>query len=152
MSNSLRRTRTPSSALGSADDIEQQFYEALREGDVEKLMALWSDDEEIVCVQPEGARVVGATAIRASFEAMFARGAINVRAENVRRVHTNASAMHNVVEHVQLMTPEGPRSGFLVATNVYMKSIEGWRLVAHHASPGANGERREVVEARPVLH
>lgn len=148
----MSRTRSNPSALGSADDIEQQFYEALREGDVEKVMALWSDDDDIVCVHPEGARIVGPAAIRAAFEAMLANGAINVRAENVRRVQTHASAMHSVVEHLQVMTPEGMRTGFVVATNVYMKSMEGWRLVAHHASPGATGERRELPETPQVLH
>ena len=33
--------------LASPDDIEQQFYEALQRGDIERLMAVWSDDEEI---------------------------------------------------------------------------------------------------------
>jgi uncharacterized protein (TIGR02246 family) len=149
---SLRRMRTNLSALGSADDIEQQFYEALREGDVDKLMNLWADDDDIVCVHPEGARIVGPTAIRAAFEAMLSNGAIDVRAENVRRVQTHASAMHSVVEHLRLMTPDGVRSGFVVATNVYMKLVEGWRLVAHHASPGATGERRELPETPQVLH
>ena len=148
----MSRTRANLSAIGSADDIEQQFYEALREGNVEKLMSLWSDDDDIVCVYPEGARVVGPTAIRSAFEIMLANGAVNVRAENVRRVQTHASAMHSVVEHLQVMTPDGPRTGFVIATNVYMKSMEGWRLVARHASPGATGERRELPETPQVLH
>ena len=149
----MRPPHPPSAAIGSADDIEQLFYEALREGDIEKLMALWADDDDIVCVHPDGARVIGPRAIRASFEAIFAQGTVNVQAENVRRVQTHASAMHNLVEHMQLMTPQGLRRGFLIATNVYVKSVEGWRLVAHHASPGANGERREQAEAPPpMLH
>jgi uncharacterized protein len=39
-------------------------------------MAVWADDDEIVCVHPGGPRVVGAAAIRASFEAIFANGGI----------------------------------------------------------------------------
>jgi len=38
-------------------------------------MAVWSDDEEITCVHPGGPRVVGAGAIRAAFESIFANGA-----------------------------------------------------------------------------
>ena len=41
--------------LASADDIEQQFYEALQRGDIDKLMAVWSDDDDIACVHPGGA-------------------------------------------------------------------------------------------------
>ena len=57
--------------LASPDDIEQQFYEALQAGDVERLMAVWSDDDDISCVHPGGPRVVGAVAIRAAFESIF---------------------------------------------------------------------------------
>ena len=42
------------------DDIEAQFYEALQRGDIERLMAVWSDDDEISCVHPGGPRLVGA--------------------------------------------------------------------------------------------
>ena len=58
----------PVAPIDSPDEIEQQFYEALQRGDIERLMAVWSDDEEIVCVPPGGGRVVGAAAIRAAEE------------------------------------------------------------------------------------
>ena len=58
----------------SPDDVEAAFYEALQTGDLEKLMACWADDEEIVCVHPGGPRLLGASQIRSSFEAMFANG------------------------------------------------------------------------------
>ena len=41
----------------SPEDCEAQFYEALRDGDLERVMAVWADDDEIVCVHPGGARV-----------------------------------------------------------------------------------------------
>ena len=52
---------------GSADEIEAAFYEALRLGDIDKLMACWADEDDIVCVHPGGPRIIGANAIRASF-------------------------------------------------------------------------------------
>jgi len=45
---------------GSADDVEMAFYEAMQNGDIERLMACWSDEEDIVCVHPGGPRVLGA--------------------------------------------------------------------------------------------
>jgi ketosteroid isomerase-like protein len=138
--------------LASPDEIELQFYEALQRGDIERLMACWSDEEEITCVHPGGPRVVGALAIRSSFESMFANGAINARPEKVRRLQTHACAVHSVLEVVQLMTNEGPRSAWVVATNVYLHSVQGWRLVSHHASPGSAREAQEIVEAASVLH
>jgi ketosteroid isomerase-like protein len=142
----------PSAPLASPDDIEQQFYEALQHGDIDRLMAVWSDDEEISCVHPGGPRVVGAVAIRATFESMFSNGTIDARPEKVRRLQTHACAVHSVLEHVRLMTSEGPQSAWVVATNVYVKAAQGWRLVAHHASPGSPREVQEIVEAASVLH
>jgi len=54
----------PAPPPAAPDEIEQQFYEALQRGDIERLMAVWSDDEEISCVHPGGPRVVGAGAMR----------------------------------------------------------------------------------------
>ena len=138
--------------LASPDDIEQQFYEALQAGDIERLMAAWSDDEDITCVHPGGPRVVGAAAIRAAFESIFSNGAVNAQPEKVRRLQTHACSVHSVLEHIRVMTAEGPQSGWVIATNVYVKGTQGWRLVAHHASPGSPREVQEMVEAAAVLH
>ena len=138
--------------LASPDEIEQQFYEALQRGDIERLMAVWWDDEDISCVHPGGPRVVGAAAIRSAFESIFANGAVNARPEKVRRVQTHACSVHSVLEHIHVMTSEGPQSGWVIATNVYVKAAQGWRLVAHHASPGSPREVQELVEASSVLH
>ena len=142
----------PTAPLASPDDIEQQFYEALQRGDIDRLMAVWSDDEDISCVHPGGPRVVGAGAIRAAFDAMFSNGAIDARPEKVRRLQTHTCAVHSVLEQVRVMTAEGPQSAWVIATNVYVKGAQGWRLVAHHASPGSPREVQEIVEAASVLH
>ncbi len=142
----------PAPPIATPDDIEQQFYDALQRGDLELLMAAWSDDEEISCVHPGGPRVVGATAIRSAFESIFANGAVNAQPENVRRLQTADCAVHSVLEHIHLMTAEGPQSAWVVATNVYVNGARGWRLVSHHASPGSPREVQEIVEAASVLH
>ena len=142
----------PMAPLASPDEIEQQFYEALQRGDIERLMAVWSDDEDISCVHPGGPRVVGAGAIRAAFDSMFANGTIDARPEKVRRLQTHSCAVHSVLEQVRVMTEEGPQSAWVIATNVYVKGAQGWRLVAHHASPGSPREVQEIVEAASVLH
>ena len=139
--------------MASPDDVEAQFYEALREGDVERLMALWSDDDDAVCVHPGGPRVIGARAIRATFEAMFANGGrIAASPERVRRVRSMDAAVHHLVERIEVVTPEGPRTGFVLATNVYLKTAQGWRMVAHHASPGSAHEPGDASEAPQTLH
>jgi uncharacterized protein (TIGR02246 family) len=136
----------------SPEDAEAQFYEAVRDGDLERLMAVWADDDDVVCVHPGGTRMVGPQAVRAAFEAIFAGGAIAVQPEHVKRVHAMGSAVHSVLERVDVITADGPRTGWIVATNVYVKTGEGWRMVAHHASPGAPDEIPEIADTPSVLH
>jgi len=142
----------PIAPPASPDDIEQQFYEALQQADIERLMAVWSDDDEIACVHPGGPRVIGHTAIRASFDAMFGQGAVDAQPERVRRVQTHACAVHSVLERVRVMSQEGPRDAWVIATNVYVKGAQGWRMVAHHASPGSSQEVQEIADSPSTLH
>ena len=144
--------RTPPAALHSAspDEIEGELYEAMRSGDVERLMSVWADEDDIVCVHPGGTRLVGALAIRAAFEAMFANGRIDVEAHKVRRVETHAGTVHSVLERIRVRAADGERFAWVVATNVYLRSAHGWRLVAHHASPGAADDAS--AETAALLH
>jgi uncharacterized protein (TIGR02246 family) len=148
----MARPKIPAAPPASADAIEQQFYEALQRGDIEQLMTVWSDDDDVSCVHPGGPRVIGPAAIRAAFDAIFANGVIDVHPEKVRRLYTHACAVHSVLERIRVMTNDGPQSAWVVATNVYVKSAQGWRLVTHHASPGSPREVQEIAESASVLH
>ena len=151
MARSKPKLQTPESA--TADDVEAAFYEALQSGNVEQLMALWVDEADIACIHPGGARLRGPVAIRASFEAMFADGAgLKASVGHVNRLESVASAVHHVLERIEVMTPQGPAFGYVIATNVYMKTAHGWRMVLHHASPGTEDAALEVSEAPTVLH
>jgi ketosteroid isomerase-like protein len=138
--------------MQSADDAEAQFYEAMREADIDKMMAVWHDDDEVVCVHPSGTRIVGPAAIRASFEAIFANGSIPVTPDGVRRVQSLDAAMHNLVERFTVSSSEEPQTGSVLATNVYLKTAQGWRMVLHHASPGSADEPADAVDVPSTLH
>ena len=149
----MPKPKVPPASAGNADDIEAAFYEALQNGDIEKLMACWGDEDDIVCVHPGGARLVGPAAIRATFDAMFSNGTIRAQAIKVRKVETMSASVHSVLERIEVLTEEGPRHAYVIATNVYHKTAQGWRMVAHHASPGTSGsELPEVSETPSMLH
>jgi ketosteroid isomerase-like protein len=149
----MRKTKLQAANLeGNADDVEAAFYDALQSGDIDKLMACWADEDEIVCIHPGGPRIVGAVAIRATFESMFGNGSIRAWPERGRKIQGVASAVHNVLERVEVLGPDGPSTAWVIATNVYHKTAQGWKLVAHHASPGTTSEIQEVSAAGQVLH
>jgi len=148
----MRKPKISPASSGNADDIEAAFYEALQSGDIDKLMACWADEDDILCVHPGGPRLLGPGAIRAAFDAMFANGTIRAYAEKVRKVEAMSASVHSVLERIEVMTEEGPRHAYVIATNVYHKTAQGWRMVAHHTSPGTPREMQEVSDSPQVLH
>jgi len=152
----MPRHSRPSAALvgNTPDEVEAQFYEALHRADLELLMAVWADDDEIVCVHPGGGRVVGPAAIRASFEAIFANGAVPAMPEQVHRMQWMGGALHHLVERIEVPAEGGGTSqtAWVLATNVYVKTPQGWRMAAHHASPGSLQELPGPGDAPATLH
>jgi uncharacterized protein (TIGR02246 family) len=145
--------RAPPGALGATpDELEQQFYEALQQGDLERMMAVWADDVDVHCVHPGGARMSGFAEVRAGFEAIFGQGTVDVHPHSVRRIATEGAAVHHVLERINVTTEQGPRSAWVFATNVYLRTEQGWKLVCHHASPGGPDKPADVAEGPSVLH
>jgi ketosteroid isomerase-like protein len=144
--------RRPKFSPGTADDIEAAFYDALQHGDLERLMECWADEEDIVCVHPGGARLVGHAAIRGAFEALFSHGQVKAHPGRVRRLDAGHCSVHSVIERIEVMSDDGPANAWVVSTNVYAKTAHGWRLLSHHASPGSRHEPADALNAPTVLH
>jgi len=149
----MQKTKLQAANLeGNADDVEAAFYDALQNGDIDRLMACWADEDDIVCIHPGGPRLVGAVAIRATFEFMISNGSIRAWPERARKMQAVACAVHSVLERIEVLTPDGPGQARVIATNVYHRTAQGWRMVAHHASPGTESEIQEVSGDPQVLH
>ncbi len=149
----MKRARLQAATVGGTpDEVEQAFYEAMQHADIDQLMACWAEEDEIVCVHPGGPRLVGPGRIRSAFEALFAQGGVLVHAEQIRRINALASAVHHLLERIEVLTPQGPHTAWVHATNVYHKTPQGWRMVAHHASPGTAQDITEPAARPSVLH
>ncbi len=124
--------------MGTAEDIEAAFYDAIGRADLDALMALWAEDEDILCIHPGAARLVGHAAIRASWEAIFERGGVTIHPRQLLVTQNLMTAIHNIVEEVNQADNEHQELHIL-ATNIYLKTPQGWRIAVHHASvaPGA---------------
>ncbi|RCS56731.1 YybH family protein [Parvibium lacunae] len=125
----------PKALLSTPEETEHAFYEALDHADLEAVMAVWAEHEEVSCIHPGGPRLQGYAAIRAAFAEIFKGGAIHIRPSVVHVVAGAAVTVHHVVEHIVIATPAGQKLVQVLATNVYHKTDQGWRLVIHHASP-----------------
>ena len=118
----------------SPQDVAMAFYQAFENRDLDAIMAVWADDEEIVCVHPGGTRHVGYEAVRGAFEQIFAGDSkLRFRLDQVVMVETVGLALQSAVEHVY--AGDATLRGIVVASNVFMRTPSGWRMVCHHASP-----------------
>jgi uncharacterized protein (TIGR02246 family) len=122
----------------TAQDAENAFYEALERCDLDGMMAVWAEDEDIVCVHPGGARLTGQDQVRESWAQIFSGGPrARVHITNQVAISGMMLAVHSVHENFALEgqarrdTPPLP----VVATNVYLRTAAGWRMIVHHASP-----------------
>ena len=141
----------PSRIFPTAQDAAAAFYEALERADLELMMAVWSEDEEIVCVHPGGPRLSGQDQVRESWRQIFAGGA-RARVHVTQQVAI-ASAMvevHSVHENFSIPGERKPLQA-VVATNVFLRTAAGWRLIAHHGSP-APGAAEPAPAAPTILH
>ena len=137
----------------TAQDAENAFYEALERADLEAMMAVWAEDEEIVCVHPAGPRLVGHVQVRESWRRIFSGGG-GVRIHVTQRVATQAMmvAVHNVQENAPAQSAKREAAA-VVATNVYLRTAAGWRMIVHHASQGPGQPEGSREDAAPkFLH
>jgi ketosteroid isomerase-like protein len=76
-----------------------------------------------------------------------------VTPQQVHRLQHLGTALHHLVERIEVITPEGRQTGWVVATNVFVKTAQGWRLAAHHASPAEPQQPATLTHEPPgTLH
>jgi ketosteroid isomerase-like protein len=120
--------------FASAEQAEAAFYAAIEKADLAAMMAVWAEDEEIVCIHPGGGRLIGMDAVRESWRRIFASGPqLRFQLLDVRVHGGRMLSLHNLYERIVLAGQARPR--FALATNVYLLTPSGWRMLLHHAAP-----------------
>ena len=137
----------------TAQDAENAFYQALERCDLDAMMAVWSEDDDIVCVHPAGQRLAGQEQVRDVWRQMFASGP-NMRVQIAQQVVIAGMMLevHSVNESITVAGEQRPRPP-MVATNVYLRTAAGWRMIVHHASPAQAQVAADPAPAEPkILH
>jgi ketosteroid isomerase-like protein len=142
--------------FATPQDAEAAFYEAFTKGDLDAMMEVWADDDDIYCIHPCGARMSGVAQVRESWRKIFAAGqSLRFQLRGQHYVNGMMLSAHSVYEHINVAGETRAR-GPMIATNIYMRTEHGWRMVAHHASPvpapatAAEPEPRR--QAKTTLH
>jgi uncharacterized protein (TIGR02246 family) len=150
------RPRIRAKLFPTPEDAENAFYDAFERGDVAAMMAVWAESDDVVCVHPQGPRLVGFEAVRESWAQIFSGASqVRIRAAEAHRFDGQTVAVHSVVEIMSAPGEKGSPgergpTGSVYATNVYELTEGGWRMVGHHASPMAEIPAAE--DAGPPAH
>jgi ketosteroid isomerase-like protein len=124
----------------SSAEAEAAFYDALARSDLDKMMSVWAEDDEVVCIHPGGPRLVGLSPIREIWRQMMVNGArLGIEISEAVVTGNTMMAVHSVFEQISIDQARR-RSPLIAATNVYRYGAEGWRMVMHHASPVPNAD------------
>jgi len=125
-----------STVLATPQAAEAAFYRAFEASDLDAMMAVWLDAEEILCIHPMGGRLVGRSAVRESWAQIFAgEGALRFTLGEPLYLTSGDVSVHFVYEEIRFGAGFAERSR-IQATNVYVRTGDGWRIQAHHGSPG----------------
>lgn len=128
-------------------DVEAAFYEAFARRDLDTMLALWAEDDAVVCVHPGGERLEGRAAVDRAWRQLFANDEpMRFEIADARYVQGPVMAVHSLRELIHV---DGQLRGVMLATNVYQQVDGAWRMLMHHASPDPEARRSAARRAPP---
>ena len=114
----------------NSQEAEAAFYDAFAKSDLEAMMSVWADDDDVYCVHPGGPRISGVENVRESWRRMFTGGqSLSFQLRARHEVHGMMIAIHSVYEQITV-AGQGPARNPMLATNIYLRTDRGWRMVA----------------------
>lgn len=123
--------------FATPDEAEHAFYTAFADGNLEAMMAVWLDNESVVCVHPLSVKLSGLQAVRQGWADLFrSDSGLRFRLAEITRTQDALLAVHVLHEIISVPGEPGERPP-MTATNVYQLTREGWRMILHHAAPVA---------------
>jgi ketosteroid isomerase-like protein len=116
----------------------EAFYAAFDHRDAQAMDDLWAAEAEVICIHPGWDLLVGRDQVMKSWRAILD----NPSAPRVRCRRAHAQVCGQAAMVVCIEEIDGSE---LIATNVFTREGDSWKLVHHQAGPVA---RRRDVEPR----
>ena len=125
-----------------------EFYAAFERGDLDAMTALWVADEQALCIHPGALPVRGTSAINRSWALVMANTPyiqffLTDVEVSVRDAVASVTCTENVLTADDRAGDGSFSGGRAVATNVFVRTADGWRLWIHHASPVVSVEHHD---------
>ena len=136
----------------SPEECEQAFYDALESGDIEAVGDLWAEEDDVCCVHPGGARLIGPAAVKSSWALMLASGPVQIRTLSRKSFESPTVAVTSVIEEVVVTQGKTRQLVHVLATNAFVKTGAGWKMVLHHAAAAPHGQAQDVETVHGTVH
>jgi ketosteroid isomerase-like protein len=112
-----------------------RFYRAFETLDIHEMERVWSHGEHVKCIHPGWPLLLGWTAVRASWETIFANTAeMSFTLSSVDVVAGGELAWVTCTENILSEVRGRVTVTSVLATNVFERDGERWLLAHHHAS------------------
>ena len=118
----------------------QELYAAFEEADLDRMEAVWDDSDDVRCIHPGWPALVGRPRVMRSWSVLMANTTyiqfflpgVTARVDGDVAVVT---CEENILTGIDV--PDGGLGGSqqVLATNVFRRRGDRWRLWVHHASP-----------------
>jgi ketosteroid isomerase-like protein len=118
-----------------------EFYRAFEALDLVAMDAVWAHDDDVKCVHPGWPLLTGWGAVRESWQAIFANTEeMRFTIADVRVVVHRDLGWVTCTENI--LSDVGGRVSVtaILATNLFVRAADGWRMIHHHASHVLSGE------------
>jgi ketosteroid isomerase-like protein len=128
--------------------VNTAFYQAFESADLDTMLDLWLEDPETLCVHPGALPVRGTSAINRSWALIMANTPYiqffltDVEVSVLPGV-ASVTCTENVLTGDDRTGPDAFGGARAVATNVFVRTEQGWRLWIHHASPVLSGDNHD---------
>ncbi len=128
--------------------VNTAFYQAFESADLDTMLDLWLEDPETLCVHPGALPVRGTSAINRSWALIMANTPYiqffltDVEVSVLAGV-ASVTCTENVLTGDDRTGPDAFGGARAVATNVFVRTEQGWRLWIHHASPVLSGNNHD---------
>ena len=121
--------------VGAVEQANARFYQAFETLDLARMEAVWSHGEHVKCVHPGWPLLVGWDAVRSSWATIFANtGEMRFTLSDVRASASGDLAWVTCTENIFSDVQGRLAVTSVLATNLFERAADGWRLVHHHAS------------------
>jgi ketosteroid isomerase-like protein len=108
--------------------VNEAFYDAFSRRDIDAIERLWAEEGALSCIHPGWDALRGRKEVLSSFRAILEH-------EGAPRIRCFDASAELFGDIALVVCRENVDGADIVATNVFVRAGDRWRMIHHHAGP-----------------